>query len=429
MKPRNQRERECVRLSDKLPYLTEAQEAYAFEHCFEHQAAPRSKKHHTFYCLDCGAEFTDDSNRKTAICPNCHHKLTKDGVRRKRADKQTFQVIATTGGYQVVRTYYVKKVTQQGKPCKLEINECIRRFMKPGLKDIVIALSRVAMHYYDDLFDYDSEMSIKTENIYYRSYDIWATIVYPRQSVLPMLKRNGYSDWLKKNTQFSTTFHRLMENSQYETIAKAGRYDLWKNLKWDFIKDHWPQVKMVMRHNYYPEDYEVWVDTVSMADRLGYDTHSPKYICPDNLHRLHDQLVRKQNERNREDEIALHKKDEKKFRRTHKQWLGICIVADDITIKPLQNYAEFYDEGKIMHHCVETYFGRSGSLILSAKRGDKRLATIELSTKDFHIVQCRSKCNEKPKQYDQICGIINDNISLFKHPNQRHKSIYTPSLI
>lgn len=429
MRPRNPREQECVRLSDKLPYLTETQEAYAFEHCFEHQAAPRSKKHQTFYCLDCGEEFTDTSNCKTVVCPNCHHKLTKDGVRRKRVDRQTFQIITTTGGYQVVRTYYAKKVTQQGKPCKLEINECIRRFMKPNYKDIVLALPRVPMHFYDDLFVLDGEMSIKTESTYYRSYDFWATIVYPRQSVLPALKRNGYCDWLKKNTQFSDTFHRLMENPRYETIAKAGRFDLWENLKWDFIKDHWPQVKMVMRHNYRPDDYEVWVDTVNMAARLGYDVFSPKYILPENLHRTHDLFIRKQNERERDKEIALHKREEKRFIKTHKQWLRVCIVADGITIKPLQNFEEFYDEGKAMHHCVATYFNRSASLILSAKQGDKRLATIELSTKDFHIVQCRSKCNEKPKQYDQICGIINDNISLFKHPNQRHKSIYTPSLI
>ena len=373
--------------------------------------------------------YEEITNRKTVVCPNCHHKLTKDGVRRKQADNQTFQVITTAGEYQVVRTYYTKKVTQQGKPCKLEINECIRRFMKPGYSDIVLALSRVPMHYYSDLFNYDSEMSIKTENIYYRSYDFWATVVYPRQSVLPILKRNGYCDWLKKNTQFSTTFHRLMDNPQYETIAKAKRFDLWENLKWDFIKDHWPQVKMVMRHDYHPDDFEVWVDTVSMAGRLGYDVFSPKYILPENVHRLHDLFIRKQNEQDREAEIASRKKDEKRFLKTHKQWLGICIAVDGITIKPLQNFEEFYDEGKAMHHCVATYFNRSTSLILSARQGDKRLATIELSTKDFSIVQCRSHCNEKPKQYDQICGIINDHKSLFLRPKQRHKSTITPSVI
>lgn len=429
MKPRNQRERECVKLSDKLPYITEAQVDYAFEHCFPHQAAPRSKKHHTYYCLDCGADFTDASKRKTVICPNCHHKLTTDGVRRKTADTETFQVITTSGGYQIIRTWYAKKITQQGKPCKLEINECVRRFMKPGQKDTVIALSKVMMSYYVDLFNYDSEMSIKNDNYYYNSYDIWATAVYPRQSVLPIVKRNGYCKWLKKNTQFSTTFHRLIDNPRYENIAKVGRFDLWEHLKPAFIEDHWPQVRLMMRHDYRPEDFETWTDTVTMAINLGFDATSPKYILPENLHRMHDIMLRKQNARDREAEIISHKKDGKKFLKSHKAFLGICIIADGITIRPLQNFEEFYDEGKAMHHCVATYFSHTSSLILSARQGDRRLATIELDMKDFSIIQCRSRCNEKPEQYDQICSIINSNKSLFLRAKQRHKSTNTPSTI
>lgn len=417
MKPRTNREKEVVRLSEKLPPLTETQKEYAFEHCFKHKAAIKSRKQHTYYCLECGSVFTSSSNLADDIfgvdCPHCHSHLSTDGHKRITTDVSSFQIITTTCGYQVIRTFYTTKVTQHKKACKLSIHECIRRFMKPGYSDIVLALSRKPMsYYYHDSFDFDSDMTIKKDNEYY--HDVWADVVYPRQFILPTLKRNGYCDWLKKNTQFSSTFHKLMEKPRYETIAKVGRFDLWK-MSEEFINANWEQVKMAMRHNYHPEDIEVWKDVIRMAKELGY-AHSVKHVIPQDLFRTHDKLVIKHNKGQREKDIEEHRKYEQDFKNKFSKWLGICITSGDITIRPLQNYSEYYDEGKAMHHCVATYFSRSENLILTARAGEKRLATIELDMKNFTIVQCRSYCNKKPEQYDAICGAINDNISLFKQP-------------
>lgn len=406
MKPRNERERECMRLSAKLPDLTPAQIAYATEHCFEHRAAVRIAKQHTYYCLECGETICSDKPRKKVTCPHCGHRLTTDGVRAKKKEIASFQIITTIEGWQVVRTVYFERMTRCKYPADYSYYECVQRWMRPGLKDTIIARSKVFMPRYYDEFDRYSELDIKHESYYCNPYDDWAKVVYPRQSVLPVVKRNGWCKWLKENTQFTYTYRRLLDNPHYETIAKTGRFDLWKELKEGFINQYWPQVKLAIRHNYHPFDLQLWVDTVEMAEELGKDIHSPKYVLPCNLQQMHDYLMRKKNAAEREKEIAEHRNKEPQFVKQFGKYLGICIVDGDITIRPLQNFAEFFDEGKAMHHCVATYFGREGSLILSARQGNKRLATIDLDTKKFNVQQCRAYCNEKPKQYDLLCSIL-----------------------
>lgn len=423
MNPRNEREREAMRLSEKLPEITKSQLGYAIEHCFEHRAAVRSAKHHTYFCLDCGTTICHDKDVKKTRCPHCGRKLTVGGVRQKKKEVSSFQVITTTHGWQVVRTWYLERMTRGGQEATYEVYECVQRWMRPGEKDIIIALNKVFMPRYYDQFDKYSAMSIKDENrvhdYYNNPYDIYAVAVYPHQSVLPELKRNGYCQWLKENTKFSDTFHRLLNHPEFETIAKMWRFDIWecvdnRKVAYGFIFKRWPQLKMAMRHGYFPIDFHIWRDTLDMAEEFGYDIHSPKYVLPADLQQLHDRLVRRKNAAEREKEIEKHRKDVDKFMKLNKKYLGICIEVGDITIRPLQNFEEFYDEGKVMHHCVATYFGRKGSLILSARHGDLRLATIELDTDRFNVLQCHGQCNKVPQRYDEIMSILESHKNIFK---------------
>lgn len=412
MKPRNEREREVMRLSAKLPEITRSQLCYALEHCFDHRAAIRSAKHHTYYCLDCGSTVCEPRDKKVVRCPHCGHRLTTDGVRQKKKEVSSLQVVTTIKGWQVLRTWYVERWTRGGCESQHEVYEVTQRWMRPGQKDVIVALNKVFMPHYYDQFDKFSDMSIKDENrssgYYPNPYDIHAVAVYPRQSLLPELKRNGYCRWIRDNMKFRHAFHLMLENPKYEILAKHQRFDLLE-LGEEEINDLWPQIRLALRHDYRPEDIKVWRDTVSMATELGYDDHSPKYVLPQNLGAMHDWLVKRKNARDREAEIQNHRKYEGQFKRSYGMFLGICIEVGDITIRPLQNFEEFYDEGKAMHHCVATYFGREGSLILTARKGDLRLATIELDTKKFEVQQCRCLQNGVPERYDEIVGILNSH--------------------
>lgn len=427
MKPRNKFERMAMELSSKIPPPTKAQQAYAFEHCFSHQIIHRKKDSSQYFCLECGHVWDAGDNAEGLVdsvagveCPNCHRVMQVNVTRRERSkrDVQTFQIMTVAGMFQVTRTFHVRQFTTPGLHAIYEMFEVSQIFQMPGRSPIVVALPRVGLCCYNDIYQYDKQMSIKRETIY-SDYRINATAKYPRMKVLPIIKGNGFC---KELVDFNPTsvFEKLMNNPRYETLAKARRFDIWGHLEEGFICSHWPQIKMLIRHDYHPKDFGLWHDTVNMAEDLGLDTHSPKYILPKDLKSMHDILVKRVQEKERRErlekqraEIERHAKETEAYQKKYTKLLAVCIVRDDITISPLQSYEDFINEGEAMHHCVATYWMKKECLILGVKSGEERLATVELSMKDFHIKQCRAACNKVPPRYDEICGLIDSNKKLF----------------
>ena len=418
MKARTRAEKECMELSKKIPKITKAQEKYAIEHCFTYQCIKPKKQETKCICLECGEEFEiNNSPLGIAIddteCPHCHKKLKASYSRRRKGkvEKMAYQVVTQIKDWQVIRTFYLSKYTVPGKPAIYNTFEAVRRFMKSNQSDIIIARPRHC-GIYMDLYDFSKPMSIKKENNL-TPYDISADVVYPRWGILPIVKRNGFCQELKRFDPY-VVISRLMNYSKYETLAKTKRFDIWAEFRHSFIETHWRQIKMLIRHNYYPEDYKIWEDTVIMAERNGFDALSPKYVLPKDLQAIHDYLVKVQIKRDKEREIAKHKKDEKAYIESHGRWFGIELKNENIALTPLRSYEDFFNEGKAMHHCVAGYISKRSSLILSAKRNGERVATVELSIDDWTILQCRAYCNKKPEEYDEICNLVNRNINVFK---------------
>lgn len=418
MKPRNNRERLVVKLSAKIPAITKAQKEYSIRHCFAHAAIKRKKADTQYICLECGNMFEAEVDAKHVICPHCHQHLTTQRSRRTmcKHDIQSFQILTTIGDFQVVRTFYVRQTTCPTHPAEYDINEVSRIFMQPGKKYVCMALKRRGLCGYCDAYQYDSELEIRgSHNCYY----IHATVVYPRHIVHPILLRNG---WCKELLEFSPTsiIDRLFNQPKYETLVKSKRFDIMRGLTGYEIENRWHQVKMLIRHNYWPSDVGLWKDTLNMAAEVGLDNRNPMYVLPEDLKATHDIINEKLQAKRRKEEERRRKAEEKRkqeerkknvqynreYKKRNGKLLAVCIVVGDITIKPLQNYADFVAEGDAMHHCVETYWKHKDCLILSVKCGKNRLATVELDNKTFSIRQCRAACNEKPARYDEICGII-----------------------
>ena len=93
------------------------------------------------------------------------------------------------------------------------------------------------------------------------------------------------------------------------------------------------------------------------------------------------------------------------------------ITDGSITIRPLESITQFYEEGKAMHHCVYTneYYKRNDCLILSARIGEKRIETIELSLKTLEVVQSRGACNQNTEYHERIIGLVKKNIGLIRN--------------
>lgn len=419
MKPRNKHERYVVEVSDRLPQLTKVQKEYAFEHCFKHKYVKRCGMYH---CLDCGFEWPAGTNDVTlfdsmggADCPVCGHHLEVEVTRKKSwFARSSFQIVTAVDDVQFVRTFYLRKYFTVGKPAHYWIDEAVRVCIMQGEPDVVIARPLIYNGYYCDSYNFDKELSIKMTNNsnYYRgdAYYVDGDVVYPRRKVIPMLKRNGYCKELYGFGVYGI-ISQLLDNPKVETVVKAGRFDILHGISYYEIGRKWPQVKMLIRHHYHPSDFIMWKDTVEMAQELGYDDRSPKYILPADLQLMHDTFSRKITEMEERKNAEQAEKENKQYRKEHGMLLGVVIVENDMRIAPLQNKLEFIDEGKVMKHCVARYWNEKKSLILSVRVADsgKRLATVELSMKDFSIVQCKGKCNEQPERYNEILTVLKNH--------------------
>lgn len=428
MKPRNKYEKHIAELSAKLPDLTKAQKDYAFEHCFSHMVVKRCDR---FHCCDCGTEWVtpDMKAEPNMVCPYCGHLLTLE-VTRKQSwfERSSFQIVTTAAECQVVRTFYTRKYFTVGKPAKYWIDEAVQIFITPGRKDDLILARPISYNgCYCDNYSFQKEISIKctvgrmNRNYSYniRPYLTTGDVVYPRRRVLPELKRNGYGKIIYKFPTYNT-IRALLHNPQVETIVKAARVDILRGLDEDDIKTYWPQVKMLIRHNYTPNDYKIWRDTLKLAEDLKLDTHSPKYVLPDNLTAMHDLLSRRYTaylERERKERTT---NSNGWYRKTHGKLLMVVVEENGMHIAPLQTKEEFIEEGREMNHCVASYFDRKGCLILSVRSDNgKRLATVELSEKDFTITQCRANSNKQPERFQEICDIINNHRMDFVKASKR----------
>lgn len=157
-----------------------------------------------------------------------------------------------------------------------------------------------------------------------------------------------------------------------------------------------------------------------MLRRFGKDIHSPKYVCPTDLHREHD---RRQNElrrqRERKEKEKRRKKaieDEKCFHELKSKFFGISFTDGTIQVHVLESVQEHLDEGVSMHHCVfdNAYYLKENSLILSAIIEGRRIETIEVNLDTLKVVQSRGVCNKNTEYHDQIVSLVNANRKLIR---------------
>src|SRR5690348_3883114 len=109
MKPRTATEISIVESSNALPAITKSQYRFGFTKCFGRYAVQSRK---TMFCLECGHTWRlgDTTEIKKVKCDNCAKTLTVTG-RYNNGMQETdyFQIITTSGNFQVVRTMCVKK--------------------------------------------------------------------------------------------------------------------------------------------------------------------------------------------------------------------------------------------------------------------------------------------------------------------------------
>lgn len=417
MRPKTRKQIEVVKLSGAMRSLTSTQLSWAFRETHEHFAY-RLKSGVTT-CMDCGHEWKETAEAETMCrCPKCGARMqVKDTKERVVKQKSNFNVITTKADYQVIRSFQLISEMRKGYQAKYSALAICEYWIDPKGGKTVMGLCRAMNSYFYDVFNYCSPFELRHDNeAFQRIADEW---VYPRIKVTDTIKRNGFAGCTHRINPV-TLFTQLLTNPKAETLMKSGDIELLRYLCYNpqEVDKYWDTIKVAKRAGYKVEDTLQWFDYIKMLDRMGKDLHSPTLVAPRDLQASHDEYVAKverqrikeQREKDRQQAI----KDQKEFEELKSLYFGLSMTDGEINIHTLDTIDEYYEVGISQKLCVASskYYLKPQSLVLVAIINGKQIATIEISTEDFSILQCRAFANGVCEYQDRIAKIISDNTKM-----------------
>ena len=411
MKPRNKKQQHIVELNGRLRPLTTPQMQWALNSTINHYGYRLKSGMCT--CMKCGHEWLETRNGM-CLCPECGTQIEiKDTKERVIRDKSYFNVITTMEGYQVIRMFLMIVEMRKGmkaKPAYLEIGSY---WIDPKGGKTVVAIPRT-LGCYVDTFAFSVPLEIRYDgDAYMYVADQW---VYPRIKVTDTIKRNGFKGSCH-HIHPVTLFQQLLSNPKAETLMKSNDIELLRYLCHNTkeVDKYWNTIKIAKRNGYKVTDAKTWFDYIKMLERMGRDLNSPSLIAPKDLKHAHDEYVEKVNrQRVKEQREANRKKaeaDQAEFEKLKGRFIGLTMTDGKIRLHTLDSVAEYYDEGTKQHICVGSsgYYLKPETLVFTATMEGKTIATVEISLKDYSIIQCRAFANQVCEYAEQIADIINAN--------------------
>lgn len=395
-------------------------------------------KRRIYYCSECGQEVHGDE-MLAKECPHCHAKWNSKPEPFLHKDQVGYHmVMEAKGDIQLCRVYKTKRTLHFRRKADIDVWEVERFFYAPNGERRVFSVNFCPYSYCVDSFCLTADFHMRNEF----DWDTRAALRYnlPVNSfqVKSLTKDWRYKDVsaILKDCDGRTDVLRYIAYPWAEGWHKEGQNRLLRYICANdkpVTKELIQTVKICTRHHYIITDPSMWLDQLDLLKEFHLDTHNPKFICPDNLHEAHQQLIarsrrewEKRAYERKEQELQERMEREPKFAKMVARWsqhmgdmLAINLTSDNLSIRPLQSVSEFKKEGRKMHHCVFlneywNYNLHPYSLILSAKDDKgKRLATIEWNMKTNEIVQCNAACNQVPERDKEIRQLITDNKAQF----------------
>lgn len=427
MEPKTKLQKQVVILSRKLPALSDNQTAWAIKKSFEMEGFHRAKK---IWCTECGEVFEAKESCLSysllgANCPCCGKHLKVQGSRKRVYSPQSmyFTIITTIKGFQVLRHFVACKSCRVGQPAKFELHEAVQNWISPkGIEIIMARLTNSSYRAYDQ-WNWGSSMEIRSDNYMKDKYHIWAKNI----KTLSLLSKLKYAK-IDENYYGITPdilFRMLLRYPFVETLIKQGDKELLEYMEDNItqVSKYWPSIKIARRHGFKINkrtDLRMYFDYIEMSDAIGRDVRSPKYLCPKNLRKAHDEVMKLKQKLDEKIDLEKKKeqalKDEAIYQKQKSKFFDLFFGDDLIQISVLQSVMDFFNEGKEMRHCVYTnkYYLKPESLILSARLGDKRIETVEVNLKTLDVVQSRGVCNQMTEYHDHIIGLVKKNINLIR---------------
>jgi hypothetical protein len=115
-------------------------------------------------------------------------------------------------------------------------------------------------------------------------------------------------------------------------------------------------------------------------------------------------------------------KEQELYLKQKGRFLDLHIEEGGIVVVPIATVEDFRNEGDTLRHCVYTneYYKMKDSLIMSAKINNESVETIEVSLKNFEVVQSRGIKNRATPYHGLILNILQRNMNLI---SKRAKAI------
>lgn len=386
MKPRNKIQREVVAISAKIPPITDKQKQWGITHCYTAKERTYEKTMYRYFVI---------SSR------------VKD--------------------WQVCRFFQIRKQRQL-----YEVIEPVRLWFNADGHMEIEAMNRFCMSGKMDSWIVGSELTLKNIPVLYKDYTQMLPISASKiTSVLPILKRNGLKGSFH-DMQPRDVIEGLIQNNMFETLWKCGQFSLLQALAYKWNRDYnnadkVAAIKIALRHGYKIADGKMWLDMIDMLKRAQKDIRNPKFVCPYDLEKAHDEamnMYHKYEERQRKiaerKKLIEDKKAAKKYSVARKCFMGLKLTDGTIVIQVLPTVNAVMKEGEAMHHCVfaAEYYKKLDSLLLTAKVNGERVETIEVDLKRYELVQSRGVCNQNSKYHDKIVRLVNENMNVIRNFNK-----------
>ena len=426
MKAKNKFQQQIVEASKTLPAITQQQIQWGYDNAIEYVGRRTDKGIIT--CTKCGHSWQGAGHLVSVLtdcaCPNCKTKLAVETTRKRVFDGKYYMTVITAHkGFQVVRSVMISCTAKIGEQTKYSHCEVMQRWIASNGKHATLAVLRQTMGtcYYDSwIFGTPLELRNENSNNQYcvNVYDkIYTGVVYPRQKLIPELKRTGYKKVLYGQKPLDL-FRTLLTDSRAETLLKTGQTKLLKRLLdmgWQRnIDNYWASVRICIRNNYTIKDATLWCDYIDFLRFFGKDLHNAKYVCPADLKAEHDRYMHKKAQADARQELEKQLEKENEYRKAKEKFFGLMFSDGLISVRVLESIAELVLEGKLMHHCVGGYHSKTDSLILSACIDGQRIETIEVSLSQLRVIQSRGVCNKNTEHHDRIINLVNKNIPLIE---------------
>lgn len=428
MKPKTKLQNEVAALSESLPPISSLQKQWAYDKCLGYHAIQSRGK---CYCVECGHNWKNSQTGSRFTCPSCGKRIhLLKGYKSPHAIEEYFAIITVHKGFQVIRIGIICKAIRNKKIVRWFVAEVMQHWISE--KGITTALSiGINQSYYRvDAWNYGSKMEVKqlgSQASIFR-HSVIPISVYPQREVLPIFRRNGFTGATHNIIPYKL-LENILINPMAETLLKARQYSALhaEVSKLRNVSRYWPSLKICIRNNYVVKDFSIWSDYIDLIRHFKKDPLNAKYVCPENLLKEHDILL-KRRKKQRELEEAIRRKYEHEkqmkeaadFQKCYEEQKGIffdiAIKGKDITVIVLRSIEEFKNEGLKLNHCVfeNGYYKKKKSLILSARLNENLLEpveTIEVSLESMQIIQSRGFHNKFSPHHDSIVQLVKKNIN------------------